>query len=85
MFNNNQPNENQLNVRIGPEDIVECECGSDFFMPVFKVAQKKTPIIGQKPVIIPVANAMACMNCKKIVDENTAKTKKDIGEKNGLC
>lgn len=66
-----------MKVNVTSEDIVICECGSELFIQVVRVAKVPAMIIGQKPGFAPVGGGLACSSCNKVVDE-TFKSKKEL-------
>ena len=62
---------------ITKDDLVVCECGGEFFVQAMRVAKKKSPVIGEKPIITPVQGEIACLMCKKVVND-MSKTKGDL-------
>jgi hypothetical protein len=69
--------ENAFNVPISKDDLAVCDCGNEFFMQAMRVAIKRSPLVGEKPLIIPFEPIILCSECRSTLTEN-CKTKKDL-------
>ena len=64
-----QQQKHKVNVQVSENDLHKCvNCGTGFYNSVFKVFVKKSPVIGQPPIVLP-QQCFSCVKCHTLIGE----------------
>lgn len=78
---NNQQNQPQMRIPVNPAtDLCICSCGSKDFLPFISLAKGIPPIIGSKPIYIPLSQKFMCTNCGESVEKSKTIKEKQTEE-----